>query len=72
MNHMNVPMSHHLKTASAYSVHDLRSLLAIRDLELLLKEDGRLLVGRLDDARNKKMIGRAGRGMKEGEEVDRL
>ena len=37
-------MSHHLKPTSADRVDDLTPLLAVRNLELLLEEDGGLLV----------------------------
>ena len=62
-------MCHHLEAAGADSVDDLAALLAISDLQLLLQEDGCLLVGRLDDARHEDVVRRRRRRMKEGQEV---
>lgn len=65
-------MGHHLETTSTNSVHDLTALFSVCDLQLLLQEDGGLLVGRLDNSSNEDMIGRGGRGVKKREEVDGL
>ena len=43
-------MSHHLKAPSTDSVDDLRTFFGIGDLELLLQENGSLLIGGLDNA----------------------
>jgi hypothetical protein len=37
-------MSHHLKPTSTYSTDDLGPFFDLRDFELLLEEDGSLLV----------------------------
>jgi hypothetical protein len=49
-------MGHHLETTSAYSVNNLAPFFCIGDLELLLKKNGRLLVGGLNNARNEDRI----------------
>lgn len=69
---MNSPVGHHFKAASAYGIDNFGTFLDIGDLELLLKENRSLLVGRLYNARNKNVIRRRGRRMKERQEVDRL
>jgi len=53
-----LPMGHHFEPTSAYSVNNLAPFFGIGDLELLLEENGRLLVGRLDNARHKDGIRR--------------
>lgn len=65
-------MGHHLEAASAYSVYDFSTLLQISNLQLLLKEDGCLLVGGLDDARYEEGVRRGRRRVQKGEKVDRL
>ena len=45
-----LPVGHHLKASSAYSIDNLAALLSIRNLQLLLKEYRSLLIGRLDDS----------------------
>lgn len=67
-----IPMSHHLESSGAYSVHDLRTFSAVGYLELLLQEYGRLLIGRLGDTLYEKRVRRRGRRMEEGEEIDGL
>ena len=66
------PMGHHLETASTDSVHNLTSLFNISNLQLLLQEDGGLLVGGLDNSSDEDMVRRGGRGVKKREEVDGL
>lgn len=58
-------MSHHLITTSADGIHDLGSLVCVSDLEFLLQENGRLLIGRLDDTHDEELIGRRRRRMKQ-------
>lgn len=53
-------MGHHLEATSAYSVYNLGTFLQIGHLQLLLKEDGRLLVGGLNDARYEEGVRRGG------------
>jgi len=50
-------MSHHLKSIGAYSVNDPGPFIDFGDFELLLEENGSLLVRRLDYASYKYMIG---------------
>jgi hypothetical protein len=57
---MFVPVGHHFETTSAYSVNDLAPFFGIGNLEFLLKENGRLLVGGLDNARHEDGIWRRG------------
>lgn len=45
---IHVPVSHHLEAFRADGIHYLGSLFSVGDLEFLLKEDRRLLVGGLD------------------------
>lgn len=70
--HEHEPMGHHLETTSTDSVHDLTALFSVRNLQLLLQEDGGLLVGRFDNSSNEDMVGRGGRGVKKREKVDGL
>jgi hypothetical protein len=49
-------MGHHFKTTSAYSVNNLVPFFGISDFEFLLKENRRLLVGGLDNARHENGI----------------
>ncbi len=65
-------MSHHFKAPRTYSVDDFASLLGVGDLEFLLKEDGSLLVGRLDDSGNEEIVRRGGGRMQQRQEIDRL
>lgn len=65
-------MGHHLEAASAYSVYNFSTLLQISNLQLLLKEDGCLLVRGLDDARYEEGVRRGRRRVQKGEKVDRL
>lgn len=65
-------MRHHLEPARANSVDDLGALLNVGDLELLLEEDGRLLVGGFNNASNKEVVRRRRRGMQERQEIDGL
>lgn len=65
-------MSHHIETTSAYSIYDLGALIQISNLKLLLEEDRRLLVGRLDDARYEEGIWWRRRRMQKRKEVNWL
>lgn len=65
-------MSHHFEAPRANRVDDFGTFSDIRNFELLLEEDARLLVRRLDDSGDKGMIWRRGRWMKQREEIDRL
>jgi hypothetical protein len=58
------PVRHHLEAARADGVNDLPAVLGVGDLELLLEEDGRLLVARTDDARYEEVVRRRRRGVK--------
>src|SRR5712672_1318656 len=69
---MKLPVSHHLKSLSTYSVNDLGTFIRIGNLEFLLEKYGRLLVRGFNNARDKEVIWwRRGR-VQEREEVDGL
>jgi len=51
-------MSHHLESTCTHGIHDLSTFLKVSDLELLLEEDGCLLVGGLDDSLDEDMVWR--------------
>jgi hypothetical protein len=65
-------VGHHLEPPCAYGIDDFGAFLDIRNLELLLEENRRLLIGGLDDTRYKDMIGRRGRRVQKREKIDRL
>ncbi len=65
-------MCHHFETPCADSVDNLATLSGVSDLELLLQEYRGLLIGRLDDAGNERVIRRRGRRMEQGQEIYRL
>ena len=66
------PVSHHLKAPHTNRIDNLGSFIHIGNLEFLLKKDRSLLIGRLDDTHNERLI-RWGRGrMQKREKVDWL
>ena len=65
-------MRHHLETFRTYSIYNLGPLLSVSNLQLLLEEDGSLLVRRLDDTCYEEVVRRSRRGMEKRQEVDRL
>lgn len=65
-------MRHHLETFRTYGIHNLGSFFGISNFELLLKEDGSLLVRRLDDTCYEEVVRRSRGGMEKRQEVDRL
>lgn len=52
-NLIDTPVCHHFKAASANGVDNLCSLGQVSNFQFLLKKDGSLLVGGLDDALDK-------------------
>ena len=67
-----LPVGHHFKATSAYSVNNFASFFDIGNLELLLKKNRRLLVGGLYNTRNEDRIRWRGRRMEQRQKVDRL
>jgi len=65
-------MSHHLKPIGAYSIDDLGPFIKLGDFELLLEEDGSLLVRRLNYASHENVVWRGRGWVQEGKKVDRL
>ena len=65
-------MSHHLEALRADGIHNLGALFCVSNLQLLLQKNRRLLIGRLDNARDEKIVRRGRRRMKQRKEVDRL
>ena len=65
-------MGHHLESASTDCIHNLGPLFDIGDLELLLQEDRRLLIGTLDNAGHEGRIRRGRRRVEQGQKVDGL
>jgi hypothetical protein len=51
-------MGHHLETPGTNRIDNLGAFVEVRDLQFLLEKNGRLLIGRLNDAANKDMIRR--------------
>lgn len=54
---MNQPMGHHLEATIADGLDDFASFFSVGDLELLLEEDGCLLVGGANDTSDEDMVG---------------
>jgi hypothetical protein len=65
-------MCHHLETPRTDGIDDLGTFVQVSYFEFLLKEDARLLVGRLDDAFHEDVVWRRGGRMEQREEVDGL
>jgi hypothetical protein len=65
-------MCHHLEPPRTDCIDDFGALFEVSDFELLLEEDARLLVGRLDDTLHEDVVWRRGGRMEQREEVDRL
>ena len=65
-------MSHHFKSAGAYSIDDLASFVNVGDLQLLLEKNGSLLVRGLDNAFHEHVVWGRGGWVEERKEIDRL
>ena len=65
-------MRHHLETFRTYGIDNFGSFFSVSNLELLLEEDGSLLVRRLDDTCYEEVVRRSRGGMEKRQEVDRL
>lgn len=65
-------MSHHFETLCTDSVNNFSAFFGIGHFQLLLEEDGSLLVRGFDNSSNKEMVRWSGRGVQQRKEVDRL